>query len=55
MLFIDKYLFETSTVGMQFGAFLGIWTIVWIVDLIAFTVMLMDGPKYLHTETEVVV
>lgn len=49
MLFGDEFLFRSSEIGMQFGSFAGIWLTVLITDLIAASLMIIFGLRYLHT------
>jgi hypothetical protein len=48
----NKFLFGASGSGTQGVSFLGISLIVLITDLIASTLLIMLGPKYLHTQED---
>jgi hypothetical protein len=49
LLLGDKYLFETTQLGMRFGAFSGIWLTVLVTDLAALTAFIWLAPRYLSS------
>lgn len=50
MLVGDKFLFQSSDIGMRYGSLTGIWLTVLIPDVIAGILMIIFGPRHLHTQ-----
>jgi len=50
LLFGDKFLFETSNAGRQYGSFFGIWLIVLVTDLLTSALFIVLDLRYLRPQ-----